>query len=76
MVLAKLPAVALEQNVDAPIPIAHSRARDLVHPATQIVPPVFDAAVVLHTARLLDQSAGPPHVEGIVAHDVLHCMPL
>ena len=59
-----------------PTTLADPGARDLIHSGAQIETRIFDGPVVLHTARLFEQPAGPPRVERGVACEVVHRMPL
>src|SRR5580765_5427002 len=53
LVLAEAPALALEQDVDTPIAIAHAYLREVAHPRAQVIAPILDAAVILGATRLL-----------------------
>jgi len=48
------------------VAVAHTCLGKLAHAASQIMPRIFNAGVVLRASRLLQQTAGPPHLQRVV----------
>jgi hypothetical protein len=55
---------------------ASAPARELAHPGSQRCSLILARTVVLDTAMLSDNTAGPPPSDGIVTYNVAHCLAL
>jgi hypothetical protein len=75
-VLAHGPTLTPQQHLDAALAVADPHLGQFTHAGTQSQLRVFAGPVGLNTSMLLYQTAGPPLTRAVVAHNVIHRLPL